>query len=213
VQRKKDGRIMFLLVLSIAISLLFALPAKADFTPSAPYAPANGDTLNDFEISDDGVLSKYTGNGGDLVIPEGVTEIADHTFSKYSTTGKYEGKNPLTGVKLPSTLTTIGESAFRAQTTLTGTISFPEGLRKMGYICFYDTALTGEVVIPENCSEVSGGWFYNTNITKITVLAPILTVNASDFTFSSMPELTEITVYGSFFLPVPQCPLIMATRS
>jgi len=39
---------------------------------------------SDFEIDENGVLTKYNGNGGDVVIPEGVTEIVASTFRYYS---------------------------------------------------------------------------------------------------------------------------------
>ena len=35
--------------------------------------------INDFVI-ENGVLEKYTGPGGDVVIPEGVTSIGDSAF-------------------------------------------------------------------------------------------------------------------------------------
>ena len=36
--------------------------------------------INDFEIKND-VLIKYTGKGGDVTIPDGVTRIGEKSFS------------------------------------------------------------------------------------------------------------------------------------
>ena len=57
---------------------------------------------SDFLI-ENGVLTAYIGGGGDVVIPEGVTEIAENTFKNAKT---------ITSLTLPSTLRVIGDSAF-----------------------------------------------------------------------------------------------------
>jgi hypothetical protein len=139
-----------------------------------------------------------------LVIPEGVVEIADDTFSKWNVPdiGKYEGKSPLTGVKLPSTLTRIGIRAFRDQTDLTGSLDLPGGLTAVYNQAFYNTSLTGEVVFPESCSVFGNALTYGTNITKITVLAPSIKDPTSSELFNpfgSMPELQEVDIRGVFF--------------
>lgn len=56
----------------------------------------------DFEIVDD-VLIEYTGDGGDVVIPEGVTAIGADAFSSS------EG---LTSVVIPEGVTKIGCHSF-----------------------------------------------------------------------------------------------------
>ena len=58
--------------------------------------------MGDFKIAD-GVLEEYTGPGGEVVIPEGVTEIGDWTFSNCES---------LTSIQIPATVTYIAESAF-----------------------------------------------------------------------------------------------------
>ena len=37
----------------------------------------SGEAESDFEIDENGVLTKYHGDGGDVVIPEGITEIGE----------------------------------------------------------------------------------------------------------------------------------------
>lgn len=56
----------------------------------------------DFEIVDD-VLIEYTGDGGDVVIPAGVTEIGDCAFL---------GCTGLTSVVIPESVTKIGCHSF-----------------------------------------------------------------------------------------------------
>ena len=56
----------------------------------------------DFRI-ENGVLEKYMGNGGDVVIPEGVKSIGSWAFY---------GCSSLTGVTIPEGVKSIGERAF-----------------------------------------------------------------------------------------------------
>lgn len=56
----------------------------------------------DFVI-EKGVLKKYTGPGGDVVIPDGVTRIGKEAFK--------ECEN-LTGIVIPDSVTSIGREAF-----------------------------------------------------------------------------------------------------
>ena len=49
------------------------------------------------------VLKEYRGPGGDVAVPEGVTDIGEHAFS---------GCRRLTSVALPDSLKSIGEDAF-----------------------------------------------------------------------------------------------------
>lgn len=64
---------------------------------------------NDFVI-ENGVLIKYNGNGGDVVIPEGVTAIGDQAFFECSS---------LTAVVIPENLTDIDDTAFECCESLT----------------------------------------------------------------------------------------------
>lgn len=63
----------------------------------------------DFVI-ENGVLREYTGPGGDVAIPEGVTEIGKSAF--YDCAG-------LTSVTIPEGVTMIGDSAFAGCKSLT----------------------------------------------------------------------------------------------
>ena len=54
-------------------------------------------------IIENGVLKKYVGPGGDVVVPEGVTNIGDQAFYDCSS---------LTSITLPDGLTSIGDCAF-----------------------------------------------------------------------------------------------------
>ncbi len=58
----------------------------------------------------DGVLVQYNGNGGNVIIPNNVTEISAYVFENCST---------ITSITIPSSVTSIGLGAFRGCTNLT----------------------------------------------------------------------------------------------
>ena len=67
-------------------------------------------STSDFKITKNGKLTKYTGKGGDVVIPDGVTDIGDRAFT---------GCTGLTSVVIPDSVTRIGSMAFWGCTSLT----------------------------------------------------------------------------------------------
>jgi hypothetical protein len=79
---------------------------------------------DDFEIKN-GVLTKYVGPGGDVVIPEGVTAIGDKAF---------QGGAILTDVVFPESLRVIGFNAF--PDVVSGlVITLPKNVEKLGGYC------------------------------------------------------------------------------
>ena len=71
--------------------------------------------MSDFRIKN-GVLVKYVGNGGDVVIPDSVTAIGVKAF--------YDCHR-LTSISIPDSVTSIGDNAFSECESLTS-ISIPE---------------------------------------------------------------------------------------
>ena len=81
---------------------------------------------NEFEINGT-TLTGYTGNGGTVVIPEGVTTIGDRAFS---------GCTGLTEVVIPDSVTTIGYYAFWFCRSLTNVI-IPNSVTTIGDYAFW----------------------------------------------------------------------------
>ena len=79
----------------------------------------------DFVIQD-GELKNYTGSGGDVVIPDGVTSIGEDAFRNCGT---------LTSVVIPEGVTSIGWHAFSGCSSLTS-ITIPEGVTGIGWYAF-----------------------------------------------------------------------------
>ena len=73
-------------------------------------------------IIEDGVLTGYTGPGGDIVIPKGVTSIGNYAF---------EGSG-LKSVVIPASVTSIGDYAFYECNSMTS-VSIPKSVTSIGY--------------------------------------------------------------------------------
>ena len=97
----------------------------------------------EFVIDASGVLTAYNGDGGEVVIPEGVTAIGSSVFQDNQT---------ITGVFLPEGVTTIGQSAFSNCDGLTSVI-LPEGVTKVDAIAFYSCDRLERVTLPGTLKE------------------------------------------------------------
>ena len=155
----------------------------------------------DFVIKN-GVLQKYKGPGGDVTIPEGVTEIGYSAF---------EGCTGLTSVTIPAGVTEIGDGAFEGCTGLTS-VTIPEGVKEIGSeafkgchkladaqgmvvfrgILFDYTGPGGDVTIPAGVTEISGGAFEDcTGLTSIALPRSIRKIEIAygdEELYKTMPE-------------------------
>ena len=104
----------------------------------------------DFVIGN-GVLTKYTGPGGDVTIPAGVTKIGGSAF---------KGCTGLTSVTIPAGVTEIGGYAFKDCTGLTS-VTIPEGITKIGGGALYHCMGLTSVTIPESVKEIGDSVFMN----------------------------------------------------
>ncbi len=104
---------------------------------------------NDFEI-ENGVLVKYTGAGGDVVIPDGVTSIGDWAFSRC------EG---LTSVTMPDSVTSIEDHAFCECTSLTS-IVIPNGVTTIGDYMFHSCKSLTSIMIPKRVINIVEAAFW-----------------------------------------------------
>lgn len=82
---------------------------------------ANPSTSNDGFVIEEGLLTtltQYTGEGGDIEIPEGVEKIGKNAF---------QGCASLTSVKIPKSCGSIGEYAFEGCQNLKS-VDFPDNI-------------------------------------------------------------------------------------
>ncbi len=125
-------------------------------------------------------IEQVKADGGHLVIPEGVTEIAGASYEEvFNNFTANKGFSPMAiantlnqnitseedmfgdkfniikSVSFPSTLKKIGECAFAFCTNLTGELNLPEGLEEIGFCAFAECFnLSGELYIPDSVTYI-----------------------------------------------------------
>ncbi len=120
----------------------------------------------------DGVLTSYTGKASKIIIPEGVTEIANSVFSY---------KTNITSVKLPSTLKKVGNYAFSGCSALESVDVNGAKLETLGNYAFGYTAISA-FDMPETVTEIGDHAFTYSNISSIKI-----------------PQGVKELKYGTFF--------------
>ncbi|MBQ9083898.1 MAG: leucine-rich repeat domain-containing protein [Clostridia bacterium] len=147
----------------------------------------------DFTI-ENGILKKYTGPGGDVVVPDGVRRIERSAF------GHCE---ELTAVTLPDSVTSVGETAFAGCRKLAA-VTLPDHPVVLGEAAFHDcprladaqgytivqsvlfqySGPGGEVVVPDGVTRIDS-WAFGTGLRITSVVLPegltIIGPSAFDF--------------------------------
>lgn len=137
---------------------------------------------NDFEI-ENGVLVKYTGAGGDVVIPDGVTSIGDWAFSRCV---------GLTSVTMPDSVTSIEDHAFCECTSLTS-IVIPNGVTTIGDYMFHSCKSLTSVTIPDSVTSIgSGVWNSCERLTSVKI--PDSLNSIGNWAFACCKSLTSIMI-------------------
>ena len=179
---------------------LLSLALIVTLLPSATLA-----TSSDFNI-ESGLLRVYTGPGGNVVIPEGVTAIGNGVFAN---------RTDLTSVSIPDSVTTIGDGAFHSCTSLT-TVVIPEGITYIGHNAFMDTPWLeglgefaivqsillkyqgqgGDVTIPDGVTSIGPGAFLDcTKLTGVTIPDSVTSIEWN--AFGGCTGLTAVTIPDS----------------
>ena len=158
-------------------------------------------------IYENGVLSSEGISGIEGMLPYTVNttlfsyyERTDGTISVYG----YRGKN-LENLVIPSvidgyTVSMIGDYGDHFQTNhgkLTGTITLPDTLKKLGGLAFEDQELTGKLILPKGLDEVAdmGNVFAGNTFTEVEIYCKNLT--EEEVELLGLPE-TVVTMYGYY---------------
>ncbi len=208
--KKQSKKFMLAGVLLLAIAGLLALTScKND---SVPEPPSEADWLQEqkkeLEGKTEGTYTitapSYLTKGGLVDLAKLLRERASRpigavsvdldlsqaTGLTYIAAGTFIGCGTLQSVKLPSSVTEIGEYAF-AYTALPE-VTIPEGVTTIGASAFAYTNLT-EVTIPEGVTFIGDSAFKNcTSLTEVTIPEGVTTIGF--YAFYNCQSLTEVTI-------------------
>ena len=140
---------------------------------------------NGFVIEDDGVtLSGYTGPGGTVSIPAGITTIASGVFADNAA---------VTSVTVPDTVTSMGTGVFSGCTNM-GSVSLSGNLSSIPDSTFYNCSSLSGVSLP-GVSGIGSNAFYGcTSLSSITIPASVSSIGSA--AFDECPGMSSITVSG-----------------
>jgi hypothetical protein len=103
-----------------------------------------------------GILKKYTGPGGNVIIPEGITGIGSRAFDNDQT---------LTGVVMPDSVELIRKYAFNECGELS-TVTFSSQLKRIDDHGFCRCCKLQQIVLPSSLESIGRGVFYGYNNIK-----------------------------------------------
>ncbi len=129
-------------------------------------------------------LSGYTGPGGDVVIPDGVTSIEPKAFYN---------RSDITGVTIPDSVTAIYDSAFQGCTGLTD-VTIPGALTFMGRHAFEGCTSLTDVTIPDAVTQLGDFAFANCTALRSVTISSGLGRWESSHTFQNCTALTDVAI-------------------
>ena len=112
-----------------------------------------------------GILWFYSGKGGDVIVPEGVTAIAPNAFREgheYSRRSfkNYREEGSLHSVSLPKSLKKIYDCAFAGCVKLSK-IVLPDNLEAIGELAFNDCKQLKFITLPDSVTKIGTKTFAN----------------------------------------------------
>lgn len=139
----------------------------------------------DFVI-ENGVLTKYNGPGGNVTIPNGVTEIGAKAF---------EFCRSMTSVTIPNGVTKIGDDAFSNCASLTS-ITIPNSVTEIGECAFMGCRSMASVTIPNSVTKIRTNTFCACDsLTSVTIPSSVTEIEF--FAFQSCTGLTSVTILSN----------------
>lgn len=95
-------------------------------------------------VIENGVLKRYNGQGGDVIVPDGVKAIGGSAFSRCEN---------VRSITIPNSVTEIGQSAFTDCNNLTSVV-IPDSVHTVGMFAFSYCAKLKKVFIPKSILNV-----------------------------------------------------------
>ena len=132
----------------------------------------------------DGVLDLYTGDGGDVTIPDGVTKIAGRNVNRLdynAPKGAFHNCTTLTAVAIPAGVTEIGDYAFCNCSAL-GKASIPDSATAIGKYAFNNCGNLAGLTLPRDLTSIGARAFDGcTTISSLAVPAGVTEIGEGAF--------------------------------
>jgi hypothetical protein len=181
----------FLLAASV---LTVASPSASAVAPPDGYYDCNsGRYISSSSVSNSyrilsGELRFGAECGGDVFIADGVTSIGNDAFS-------FQSRNPITSVRIPNTVTSIGYFAFENTSSLT-TVTFEVGsqLDLIKDFAFFRSGIRS-IILPSSVTRIENLAFSNTRLTSLTIPDSVTSLGYD--AFSILDSLTQYTYCGT----------------
>jgi len=169
--------------------------------------------LADLDLTDVAIAA-YTGFDGTSLWPENLAN-AIPAFAFYNVI-KNKTQVSLLSIKLPSSITSIGKSAFQFCSGLTGPITFPPSVTLIEAGAFNVCGLTGILTIPSTVTSIGGNAFASCyRLTGVFISSSVTLIEDNAFTNcgliavdSNNPNYTAIdgVLYDKSITSVMTCP-------
>lgn len=152
-------------------------------TITAALLPVTALAVEEDFIIVNGVLTKYNGSGGDVVIPDAVTSIGEFAFQDCA---------DLTSVVIPGNVSSIKRHAFNRCTALTD-VTILEGVTSIGEHAFTWCQKLCHITIPDSVVSIESQAFCECrSLINVTIPQSVASIGAGAFTWCT--DLTAITV-------------------
>lgn len=136
---------------------------------------------DEFEI-ENGILKKYKGKGGKVIIPREIKIVGEEAFCE---------NNNIVEIVFEEGVEEIASFAFRRAKSLKK-VDFPQSLKKIGYGAFLSTSIE-EIVLYDGIQELVGGTFYHCEELKRVEL-PNTLKKIGENTFCSTEKLLTLFI-------------------
>ena len=179
----------------------------ADYTVLVPYirgAKLLSEGIGDFAIMD-GVLLQYTGDGGKVEIPAGVTEIGAWAFFnkagvtkvvfndglKKINSSAFQGSGLSGELIFPQSLESIADNAFKGCANLS-VVRFNKNLSAIGAAAFSGCTGLTSIELNENLQSIGADAFNGCNKATGTLIIPGSVTGIADNAFRECASLTGL---------------------
>ena len=130
-------------------------------------------------------ITGYTGPPGPVTLPSNINGLSVNGIAENA----FKFNGDMTGVTIPSNITTIGDAAFWACSALGG-VTLEEGFKSMGSDMFAYCVNLTNVMIPETVTSISdNAFFYCSGLQTISIPSSVGSIGAHAFEGSGLNSL------------------------